>query len=141
MKIQSIAAFVIHICTKIDDECSNAPYFHCSFDACQILCRYNFHCFLLLYLEHLKHNDKYALTGTKKYFEQKCYKYICSEIQKIEGKHWGCSKFKRNLSGEQIRCDGCLDWFHIVCAGYTQSQGNPHFFCGFCIKESSLLEL
>lgn len=76
-------------------------------------------------------NDGVDVRGTKKHFDAKCYQTICSEIQKLENKHWGCGKCAKNLSGSQIMCHGCLDWYHLKCSGYTKSKGNDDFFCGF----------
>lgn len=63
-------------------------------------------------------NDLVDISGTKKYFDTKAYKYICEEVQKLNKKPWRCVKCNRNLSGVQIMCHSCLDWFHERCVNY-----------------------
>lgn len=86
-------------------------------------------------------NDSINVSGTKKYFEPKTYKYLCSEIEKLEGKDWHCVHCKKKLCGDQIMCHSCLDWYHVKCVEYPKSKGNIDFFCKDCKQNSQLIIL
>ncbi len=86
-------------------------------------------------------NDAIDISGTKKYFEPKTYKYLCSEIRKLDDKPWCCATCDRNLSGDQIMCHSCLDWFHVKCTVYTKPEGNSDFFCSECKRSTQLIVL
>lgn len=76
-------------------------------------------------------NDGIEFSGTKKYLERKAFNYLCDEIEKLENKVWPCAKCSRQLSGEQIMCNSCLDWYHVKCAGRIVPE-NVDFFCNDC---------
>lgn len=73
-------------------------------------------------------NDGIDLDGIKTLVDKKCFHYLTGEMRRLDGLIWGCTKCKRNLNGEQIMCNGCLDWYHISC---VSSRANP-FFCLDC---------
>lgn len=86
-------------------------------------------------------NDAVNISDTKKYFDRKTYEYLCDEIEKLDGKPWCCVKCNRNLSGDQIMCHSCLDWYHVKCVNYSQPKGNSNFFCNDCKRISPLITL
>lgn len=83
-------------------------------------------------------NDMLDFSGTKKYFESKAYKYLREEIQKLNNKIWPCGKCLRKLSGNQIMCVTCLDWFHVQCAEF---EGDEDFYCSDCSNNANLVEI
>lgn len=80
-------------------------------------------------------NEKIELKCLKKLMDVKCFKYLSNEVDRLKDSSlWGCSKCNRNLSGLQIMCSCCLDWFHIGCTddkSATQSS-ELDFFCTYC---------
>lgn len=86
-------------------------------------------------------NDTITFRGTKKYFEPKAFKYLRNEIAKLVTKTWHCVKCSRKLSGDQIMCHSCLDWFHVKCTQYSTPKGNNDFFCNDCKKNCNVINL
>lgn len=80
-------------------------------------------------------NHGVDISGTKKYFEKQAFQYLRVEVEnlKLYKKPWRCTKCSRNLSGDQIMCHSCLDWFHVKCTKYKEAKGNSNFFCDDCL--------
>lgn len=76
-------------------------------------------------------NDGINLIGIKKFLDTKCISYLKSEVDRLNGLIWGCTKCKKNLRGKQIMCNGCLDWYHLNCAS-RQNHLADTFFCDDC---------
>jgi hypothetical protein len=58
-------------------------------------------------------NDEVQLNIIKRLVHTKCFKYLKREVEKLQNsEYWLCAKCLRNLEGLQVKCNGCLDWFH-----------------------------
>lgn len=69
----------------------------------------------------------------KKYFHRQTFKYIEDEIERLRGKPHVCTKCKKNLTGFQIMCHGCLDWYHGKCIALTATEAKSiTYFCPDC---------
>lgn len=80
-------------------------------------------------------NDGIDLRCIKKYTDPQCYKYLQEEVAKLEDERWACTKCKRNLSGFQLMCNSCLDWFHIDCVNISKEKAKTiTFFCSKCVN-------
>lgn len=67
-------------------------------------------------------NDAVNLTCVKKYVDSQCYNYLLNEVERLEDQRWPCTKCHKNLSGYQLMCNGCLDWFHADCLGFSKGK-------------------
>lgn len=83
-------------------------------------------------------NDGLEFSGTKKYFESKAYKYLRAEIEKLNNKPWPCAECLRKLSGHQVMCVMCLDWYHHDCVDF---ETNEDYYCGDCSNNANLVEI
>lgn len=82
-------------------------------------------------------NDGISLAMLKSYMDKHCYKYITSEIVRLnENEYWACAKCKRNLTGNQLMCNGCLDWFHLSCTEHKTAKNSKKivYFCVSCTR-------
>lgn len=70
------------------------------------------------------------LKGIKNLVDTKCFSYLNSEVERLISLMWKCTKCKRNLSGEQIMCNGCFDWYHLSCVKSRQGKVVDPFFVG-----------
>lgn len=77
-------------------------------------------------------NDYVDLAGTKKYLNSACYLYLTKKIKKLKGARRKCVKCRKNLCGEQVMCNACLQRYHITCAAYKTTQKNIVYFCMRC---------
>lgn len=76
-------------------------------------------------------NDTIFLGSLKKYVDVKSFEFLKDEVAKLYGKPWNCSHCNLNLTGKQIMCGICLDWFHIKCARLTKAM-KTDFICASC---------
>ncbi len=82
-------------------------------------------------------NDTIDLRCVKKYTDHQCYKYLQEEVEKLEDERWACAKCKRNLSGYQLMCNSCLDWFHIDCLNISKENAKTiTYFCSMCKQQA-----
>lgn len=82
-------------------------------------------------------NDGIHINCIKKLVDAKCFSYLKSEVDRLNSLMWGCTKCKRNLSGEKIMCNGCLDWYHLGCIKTRQGKVVTSYFCFDCEKSSN----
>lgn len=80
-------------------------------------------------------NDGVDLKCVKGFMQPKCFQYLRNEVERLKTERWACSKCKKTLSGFQLMCNGCLDWFHISCVGVSeQKAATLIFFCSSCTQ-------
>lgn len=80
-------------------------------------------------------NDSINLEGTKKFLDNKCYKYLMDEVERLNNnEYWACAKCNRNLNNIQLMCNKCLDWFHLSCTEYKSAAlpKNFTYYCSSC---------
>lgn len=80
-------------------------------------------------------NDGIDLDGLKKFVDNKCYKYLIDEVERLnDNQYWACAKCKKNLRGTQLMCNKCLDWFHLSCTEFKTAAAtkNVTYFCTSC---------
>lgn len=69
----------------------------------------------------------------KNYLDKKTFKYIEDEVERLKTRPYACRKCQRNLSGIQIMCHGCLDWYHDKCITLPPGETkNIIYFCEDC---------
>ncbi len=69
----------------------------------------------------------------KSFFDRKAFKYLEAEIDRIRVKKRICPKCRKFLSGLQVLCQGCLDWYHSTCIKKTAKEAAAApFFCETC---------
>ena len=73
------------------------------------------------------------LKSVKNYVDKKTFKYIEDEIERLKKKPFICRKCQKILTGLQIMCHGCLDWYHCKCIQVTPAVArNVEYFCSDC---------
>lgn len=80
-------------------------------------------------------NDAINLNGLKKFMDNKCYKYVTDEVERLnDNEYWACAKCNKNLHGIQLMCNKCLDWFHLLCTEYKSAASTKDviYFCNSC---------
>ena len=45
---------------------------------------------------------------------------------------WLCRICNHTLDGDQIECDGCLEWFHVACVDLKQIPKAKRWYCRCC---------
>jgi len=66
------------------------------------------------------------------YFSKETWLQIQGAIQKLKAIGWLCRVCKTELDGEQVGCDGCLEWHHFSCVGLCKAPKAKTWFCRTC---------
>lgn len=78
-------------------------------------------------------DENVCLNQIKKYFTFDGWSVIDNTIEILATRgSWSCSKCYKELDGESIVCDGCLEWCHILCAGLKRAPKTKYWFCRSC---------
>ena len=86
-------------------------------------------------ISHAFRNESAPVAYIRKYFTRESWKHLQVLMKEMRFQPLPCKICQLEVSGKHIRCDGCLEFFHMLCAGFRKSSIVKEWFCKSCYAD------
>lgn len=77
-------------------------------------------------------DDRLEFHRIRHFFSTDGWLAVLNLFSKLQDIGWLCKVCKRDIHGDSIGCDSCLEWFHFLCAGIQKAPKTKKWFCRMC---------
>ena len=79
-------------------------------------------------------DENIDIARIKPYFTAAGWSAVLKSVKELKKQIMLCFTCKKELEGDQLSCDLCLEWMHLHCAGLKKVPKARKWFCNNCYK-------